>query len=54
MTDDTRPPADMEYKGAATLLAPRPGVAAVEVGSAARSGVTEVDSAGQIVALWSR
>jgi len=41
----------MEYKGAATLLAPRPGVAAVEVGSAARSGVTEVDSAGQIVAL---
>ena len=50
-SSSARPPAGLEYKGAPTMLAPRPGPAAVEVGSAARSGVTEVDGAGQVVAL---
>ena len=50
-SSNARPPAGLEYKGAPAMLAPRPGPAAVEVGSAARSGVTEVDGAGQVVAL---
>ena len=45
------PPAGMEHKSAPTMLAPRPGPSAAKVGSAALSGVTEVDGAGQIVAL---
>ena len=51
MSSSARPPAGLEHKSAPTMLAPRPGPAAVEVGSAARSGVTEVDGAGQVVAL---
>ena len=47
----TRPPTGLEHKSAPTMLAPRPGPSAAKVGSAALSGVTEVDGAGQIVAL---
>jgi hypothetical protein len=39
MTDNTRPPpADLEYKGAASMLAPRPGVAAPATGTVAARG----------------
>jgi hypothetical protein len=51
MRSSTRLPADLEHKSAPTMLAPQPGPAAVEVGSPARSEVTEVDGAGQVVAL---
>ena len=51
MSSSARPPAGMEYKSAPTMLAPRPGPAAAKVGSPARSGMTKVDSAGQVVAL---
>ena len=47
----TRPPTGLEHKSAPAMLAPRPGPSAAKVGSAALSGVTEVDGAGQIVAL---
>jgi len=44
-TDDTRPPADMEYKGAATLLAPRPGVAPPATSTVAPEGIVELIAA---------
>ena len=44
-TDDTRPPAGMEYKGAASLLAPRPGVAAPATGTVAPEGIVELIAA---------
>ena len=60
MTDDTRPPADMEYKGAATLLAPRPGVTPPATSTVAPEGIVEliaavtgiVDDVGDII--WVR
>ena len=45
MTDDTRPPADMEYKGAATLLAPRPGVTPPATSTVAPEGIVELIAA---------
>ena len=45
MTDDTRPPAGMETKAAATLLAPRPGVAAPATSTVAPEGIVELIAA---------
>jgi len=45
MTDNTRPPADLEYKGAASMLAPRPGVAAPATGTVVPEGIVELIAA---------
>ena len=44
-TDDTRPPADLETKAAASMLAPRPGVAAPATGTVAPEGIVELIAA---------
>ena len=45
MTDNTRPPADLEYKSAPTMLAPRPGVAAPATGTVVPEGIVELIAA---------
>jgi len=44
-TDDTRPPVDLEYKGAASLLAPRHGVAPPATSTVAPEGIVELIAA---------
>ena len=45
MSDDTRPPAGMETKGAATMLAPRPGVTPPATSTVAPEGIVELIAA---------
>ena len=45
MTDNTRPPAALEIKAAASMLAPRPGVAAPATGTVAPEGIVELIAA---------
>jgi len=45
MSNNTRPPADLETKAAASMLAPRPGVAAPATGTVAPEGIVELIAA---------
>ena len=45
MTDDTRPPAGLEFKGAATMLAPRPAAPTPDTSTVTPEGVVELIAA---------
>jgi len=45
MTDDTRPPAGLEFKGAATMLAPRPAAPTPDTATVTPEGVVELIAA---------